>query len=78
MTLKVISAEEVMYDGKVTLVTLPGEKGLFTVLENHASLVSVLLPGDIVYEEEYGSRKTMAIEGGIADVDKNVVSLCIY
>ncbi|MBO8476779.1 MAG: ATP synthase F1 subunit epsilon [Bacteroidetes bacterium] len=78
MTLKVISAEEVMYDGKVTLVTLPGEKGLFTVLENHASLVSVLLPGDIVYEEEGGSRKTMAIEGGIADVDKNVVSVCIY
>ena len=78
MTLKVISAEEVMYDGNVTLVTLPGEKGLFTVLENHASLVSVLLPGDIVYEEEDGSRKTMAIEGGIADVDKNVVSVCIY
>lgn len=78
MTLKVISAEEVMYDGKVTLVTLPGKKGLFTVLENHASLVSVLLPGDIVYEEEDGSRKTMAIEGGIADVDKNVVSVCIY
>ena len=78
MTLKVISAEEVMYDGKVTLVTLPGEKGFFTVLENHASLVSVLLPGDIVYEEEDGSRKTMAIEGGIADVDKNVVSVCIY
>ena len=78
MTLKVISAEEVMYDGKVTLVTLPGEIGLFTVIENHASLVSVLLPGDIVYEEEDGSRKTMAIEGGIADVDKNVVSVCIY
>ena len=78
MTLKVISAEEVMYDGKVTLVTLPGEKGLFTVLENHASLVSVLLPGEIVYDEKDGGRKTMAIEGGIADVDKNVVSVCIY
>lgn len=78
MTLKVISAEKVMFDGKVTLVTLPGEKGLFTVLENHASLVSVLLPGEIVYDEEDGGRKTMSIGGGIADVDNNVVSVCIY
>ena len=67
-----------MFDGKVTLVTLPGEKGLFTVLENHASLVSVLLPGEIVYDEEDGGRKTMSIGGGIADVDNNVVSVCIY
>ena len=78
MTLKVISAEKVVFDGKVTLVTLPGEKGLFTVLENHASLVSVLLPGEIVYAEEGGGRKTMSIGGGIADVDNNVVSVCIY
>ena len=78
MTLKVISAEKVMFDGKVTLVTLPGEKGLFTVLENHASLVSVLLPGEIVYGEEGGGSKTMSIGGGIADVDNNVVSVCIY
>lgn len=78
MTLKVISAEKIMFDGKVSLVTLPGEKGLFTVLENHASLVSVLRPGEIVYDEEGGGRKTMPIEGGIADVDKNVVSVCIY
>ena len=41
MTLKVISAEQILFDGQVSLVTLPGESGLFTVLENHASLVSV-------------------------------------
>ncbi len=78
MTLKIISAEKIMFDGEVTLVTLPGEAGLFTVLNNHASLVSVLVPGRIEYEGEGGHRDSMAIEGGIVDVDKNVVSVCIY
>lgn len=33
MTLKVISAEQILFDGQVSLVTFPGESGLFTVLE---------------------------------------------
>lgn len=79
MTLRVISAEKILFDGSVSLVALPGEMGLFTVLENHASLVSVLVPGNIEYvEAQNGERKSMEIGGGIADVDKNVVSVCIY
>ena len=79
MTLKVISAEKILFDGQASLVTLPGEAGLFTVLENHASLVSVLTAGDIVYEDASdGSRRSMRVEGGIADIDNNVVSVCIY
>lgn len=79
MTLKVISAEKILFDGKVSLVTLPGEAGLFTVLENHASLVSVLTRGEIEYQpEDESERQSMPIEGGIADVDRNVVSVCVY
>lgn len=80
MTLKVISAETTLFDGEVSLVTLPGAGGLFTVLENHASLVSALSAGEIEYEPagDGASRQTMAIEGGIVDVDRNVVSVCIY
>lgn len=79
MTLKVISAEKILFDGEVSLVTLPGEAGLFTVLANHASIVSVLVRGNIEYQPEGSSeRSAMAIDGGIVDVDKNVVSVCIY
>lgn len=79
MTLKVISAEKILFDGEVSLVTLPGEAGLFTVLANHASIVSVLVRGNIEYQPEGATeRRSMAIEGGIVDVDKNVVSVCIY
>ena len=79
MTLKVISAEKILFSGEVSIVTLPGEMGLFTVLENHASLVSVLTKGNIVYAEgDDAERKSLPIEGGIADIDNNIVSVCIY
>lgn len=77
MTLKVISAEAVLYEGEVEWVTLPGESGLFTVLRNHASLVSTLVPGKLRYGLD-GHDEEQEIAGGVADVDRNVVSVCIY
>lgn len=78
MTLKIISAQEIVFEGEVTAVTLPGTMGSFTVLHNHASLVSTLSAGDITYTTPDGSRQMQAISGGLADVDNNVVSVCLY
>lgn len=77
MTLKIISAEDVLFEGDVTMVTLPGVMGLFTILNNHASLVSTLTAGDVVYESN-GQTESLKIAGGIVDVDNNIVSVCIY
>lgn len=78
MTLKVISAEKIMFEGEVTSVTLPGELGSFTVLNNHASLISVLVKGKVLYTTPDGVREEFTVTGGIADVDNNVISVCIY
>lgn len=78
MTLKIISAEEIVFEGEVKSVTLPGTMGVFTVLRNHASLVSTLAKGNIVFTDADGSEQTRAISGGLADVDNNVVSVCLY
>lgn len=77
MILKIISTEDVLFDGEVEMVTLPGEKGSFTVLNNHASIVSTLVAGNIVYSNG-GVKTSLAVDGGLVDVDKNVVSVCIY
>lgn len=77
MTLKIISATEVLFEGDVDMVTLPGEKGRFTVLNNHASLISTLVAGDIAYRHD-SVTSTKHIDGGIADVDNNLVSVCVY
>jgi F-type H+-transporting ATPase subunit epsilon len=77
MTLNIISAEKVEFTGEVSKVTLPGAQGLFTVLENHAALISSLVAGTLVYT--VGDKDvSMEIKGGIADVNHNVVSVCLY
>lgn len=77
MTLNIISAEKVEFTGDVSKVTLPGAQGLFTVLENHAALISSLVAGTLVYT--VGDKDvSMEIKGGIADVNHNVVSVCLY
>lgn len=79
MTLKIISAEKVEFEGEVSSVTLPGAKGLFQVLNHHAALISSLVKGTVTYvtapDEQSHSR---SIEGGVADVKDNVVSVCLY
>ncbi|MGM9804528.1 MAG: FoF1 ATP synthase subunit delta/epsilon [Muribaculaceae bacterium] len=78
MTLKIISAEQIEYEGEVTLVSLPGEMGLFEVLNNHAALIASLTAGIVTYENLDGTRTKRQIRGGVADVNNNVVSVCIY
>lgn len=78
MTLNIISADNVLYRGTVSMVTLPGSMGEFTVLQNHASLLATLTGGSIRYTDETGAQSATEITGGIVDVDSNIVSVCVY
>ncbi|MCM1137737.1 MAG: ATP synthase F1 subunit epsilon [Duncaniella sp.] len=77
MTLKIISAEDIVFQGEVSVVHLPGSMGAFTVLPGHASLISTLTPGTVRYTTSEGEQQA-EITGGIVDVDNNIVSICIY
>ena len=79
MKLKVISPDAVVFEGDVVSVTLPGTLGSFTVLNNHASIISTLVEGEMSYKTgENVEEQRLHIDGGIADVDNNVVSVCLY
>lgn len=78
MTLKIISTTEVVFEGIVDSVQLPGSMGRFTVLNHHASLVSSLTAGKIIYRVHEGDEQSYDVKGGIVDIDNNVVSVCIY
>lgn len=77
MTLKIISTEDILFEGEVTAVHLPGQAGRFTVLHNHATLIAALTAGTIGYEGLEGHGE-LPIEGGMADIDNNVISVCVY
>lgn len=78
MTLEIISAHEITFKGEAESVTLPGELGSFTVLRNHAALISVLVKGKVRYTTPGGKEETIEIDGGIADINNNVISVCVY
>ncbi|MDE7126169.1 MAG: hypothetical protein K2O12_06815 [Muribaculaceae bacterium] len=78
MTLRIISAEDILFEGTVAAVTLPGSEGAFTVLSHHASLISTLASGEVRYVMDGGAEKRVNIEGGIVDVDNDIVSVCVY
>ena len=77
MTLKIISAEQVEFEDEVDQVTLPGALGSFQILNNHAALVSSLMPGTMSYVVGETTEQK-EIKGGIVDVKDNVVSVCLY
>ncbi len=79
MTLKIISAEDILFQGEVDAVHLPGKMGAFTVLPGHAALISTLTPGAVRFTVSADhDQRSVDIQGGIVDVDSNVVSVCIY
>ena len=77
MTLEIISPSEIMFSGEVEAVTLPGVTGKFTVLKNHASLISVLKEGNVRYLQN-GEEKSVEIRGGLTDIDLNKIAVCVY
>lgn len=76
LKLKIISPEKVEFDGAVTSVLVPGTKGSFEILNDHAPIISSLQPGIVEYSTDDG-RKSLFITGGFVEVQKNVVSICV-
>ena len=77
MKLEIISPSEVMFSGDVEAVTLPGVAGKFTVLKNHASLISALKEGKVRFLQA-GEESNLEIRGGLADIDLNKIAVCVY
>lgn len=76
MELEIISPERIVYTGEVDSVTLPGVLGQFTVLPQHAALISSLKEGEIIYIDADGENR-IRIDSGFAEVRDNKISVCI-
>ncbi|HEY5507817.1 MAG TPA: ATP synthase F1 subunit epsilon [Paludibacter sp.] len=76
MKLEIITPEQIYFSGDVTSVTLPGTSGLFTIWGHHAPLISSLGNGKITYVVNEKEQE-LNIEGGFAEVNKNVVTVCL-
>ena len=65
-----------MFSGNVSSVVMPGILGNFGVYPDHAPLISILKKGDITYMDK-GIEKSIQINGGLAEVNNGVVTVCV-
>lgn len=76
MKLEIISPEKVIYRGDAELITLPGIKGSFTILEKHAPIISGLNKGTLLYRHS-GQDVSLKIEGGFIEAKNNRITVCV-
>jgi F-type H+-transporting ATPase subunit epsilon len=71
--LEIITPSKVGYKGNITSVTVPGTKGNFQVLFNHAPIISSLEIGEVKIEEQGGTNLHFATSGGTIEVSNNKI-----
>ena len=66
--LEIVSPERLVLSETVRSVTVPGSEGYFTVLGDHAPLMTTLKPGFVTAVTEGGVSHSIFVRGGFADV----------
>ena len=77
MKLEIITPEQIVFSGEVELISLPGTSGLFTMLEDHAPIVSSLKKGKLRYKTTKSEEVEIGIRGGFVEMNNNIASVCV-
>ena len=77
MYLEILTPESKIYSGEITLVSLPGTKGSFEIMNNHAPLISTLEEGSIKVIDITGQTQLFPIKRGVAECLENQIHLLV-
>lgn len=75
MILTVLTPEKTLLETHVSKVSLPGTKGCFMVLRNHAPMISSLQEGEVVYMSA-GVEDRIHVLAGFVEVNDNKITVC--
>ncbi len=74
--LEILSPEGPVYSGDIDSVTVPGSAGRFTILPEHAPVISSLVAGTIVYVVA-GEEQSVGISKGFVEMNGSDVTVCV-
>jgi F0F1-type ATP synthase epsilon subunit len=72
LDVSVLNPREVIYEGKAKSVIVPGEEGVFEVLPFHKRILSRLISGILLIDEQ-----NIPIHRGIIKVNQNKVTIIV-
>lgn len=72
-TLKILTPNELFFEGQVEYVEAPGYNGYLGILQNHAPFVTPVTKGSLTWRDAKGQTTKVKVEGGFLEVLKNKV-----
>lgn len=77
LEVEIVSPEKIVYKGSATSVTVPGTKGTFQILKDHAPIFSTTEIGEVLIINENNHEEYFAVTKGYVEVSGNVVSIVV-
>ena len=75
MKIEIITPDKKIFAGDIKSVRVPGEKGSFQVLKDHAPIISTLEEGTVYIVDLEGREIQYVISGGVVEVKSNQIIL---
>ncbi len=75
MRIEIVTPDKRIFEGEITSVRVPGKKGSFQVLKDHAPIVSTLDRGSVIIVSPEGIESRYEISGGLIEVKANKIIL---
>ncbi|MCF4100026.1 F0F1 ATP synthase subunit epsilon [Maritalea mediterranea] len=73
--IEVVSPENLVLSDDVASVTVPGTDGYFTVMGDHAAMMTTLKAGFVTVKAENGDVRSFYVRGGFADVSNSGLTI---
>ncbi len=75
MKIEIITPDRKVYEGDIKSIRVPGKKGSFQVLKDHAPIISTLENGPVFMVDQAGTETKYEIDGGVIEVKSNAIIL---
>ena len=73
MKIEIITPDKKIFEGDVKSVRVPGKKGSFQVLKDHAPIISTLENGSVRMVDQENNEIVYEISGGVIEVKANKI-----
>jgi len=75
MKIEIITPDKKIFEGDIKSIRVPGKKGSFQVLKDHAPIISTLENGPVIMVDQAGTETRYEINGGVIEVRQNKIIL---
>lgn len=75
MKAEIITPDYKVFEGEIKSIRVPGKKGSFQVLKDHAPIISTLENGPVIIVDMTGKETVYEISGGVIEVRMNKIIL---